>query len=138
MAIEEGIYTYIQTQSGVTALVSTRVYPIMMPQDFTLPAIVYSRISGEREHMANNTSKTTRMIGKVRARYQFDCIAETPDGAKDLGEALRKAMDGYIGLMGTNTVQACALINDNDIYDPETDTFIRSMDFRISYIEATS
>jgi predicted site-specific integrase-resolvase len=135
MTIEEGIYSYIQTKSGVTSLVSTRVYPSNMPQDFTLPAIVYFRVSSERQHEARESSVTQ---GKARARYQFDCMAETYDGAKALGEALRIAMDGYIGLMGSNTVQACSLENDRDIYDSELDIYMRVMDFRIVYLEATS
>jgi len=135
MAIEEGIYAYLQTKTAVTTLVSTRIYPIMFPQDPTLPCIVFQKVSGSRQHEARGA---VCVQGKVRSRYQFDCIAETPDGAKNLGEALRIALDGWIGLMGTNTVQSVSLIGDRDVYDPEVDFFIRSMDFLLVYLEATT
>lgn len=37
------IYNLLSTNSGITAKVGTRIYPIVMPENTVLPAIVYER-----------------------------------------------------------------------------------------------
>ena len=42
MAAEDSLYTLLSGNAGVTALVSTRIYPDVLPENCTYPAIVYS------------------------------------------------------------------------------------------------
>lgn len=129
MTIEEGLYDYLSTNVGVSAIVGTRVYPGTLPQNWTKPAISYQRVSGVRFRNLAGPA------GRATPRIQIDCWAESYSGARTLAEAVRSAMDGYAGLMGTTTVGSVVLESDIDFYEPDTDIYRVSMDFWISHIE---
>ncbi len=42
--IEEAIVSKLMSESAITALIGQRLYPQVVPQDVTLPAIAYQRI----------------------------------------------------------------------------------------------
>ena len=72
MAIEAGLYAHLVGSAGVTALVATRVYPLLVPQDATLPAIAYQRISGPRDHTHDGPSGVTPAARFIRARTPYE------------------------------------------------------------------
>lgn len=129
MTIEAGIYAYLIANSGVFALVGTRIYPQVIPQDAEMPAMAYQRISGPRDHSHSGPS------GLVVARMQLTCMAASYDGAKALGEAVRAAMDGYSGTMGTVTVDACLLDNEIDSFAAVFEKPVVRYDYLIWYQE---
>ena len=129
MTIEEGLYSYLSTNVGVSALVSTRIYPGTLPQNWTNPAISYQRISGVRVRNLSGPA------GRATPRIQIDCWAESYSGAKALATAVRSAMDGYAGLMGSTRVGSVVLESDLDFYEPDIAVYRVSMDFWISHIE---
>lgn len=129
MTIEAGIYAHLIADSGVFGLVGTRIYPQVIPQDAEMPAMAYQRISGPRDHA--HTGPT----GLVSARVQLTCMAASYDGAKALGEAVRAAMDGYSGTMGTVTVDACLLDNEIDSFAAVFEKPVVRYDYSIWYQE---
>ena len=45
--VGKAIRTRLLSVSAVTDLVSTRIYPLTLPQGVTLPAVRYQRVSGK-------------------------------------------------------------------------------------------
>lgn len=43
MSAETELYAVLSGSSGLTALVGTRIYPDILPEETSLPAVVYSR-----------------------------------------------------------------------------------------------
>jgi len=43
MSAETELYAVLAAASGLTALVGTRIYPDILPEDHQLPAVVYTR-----------------------------------------------------------------------------------------------
>lgn len=43
MSAETELYAVLTAASGLTALVSTRIYPDILPEETALPAVVYTR-----------------------------------------------------------------------------------------------
>lgn len=129
MTIEAGIYAHLITNSGVAALVATRIYPLLVPQDATLPALAYQRISGPRDHSHSGPS------GLVFARMQLTYVAASYDGAKSLGEAVRAALDGFSGTMGQVTVDACLMDNERDDWAVAFEKPVVRHDYLIWYQE---
>ncbi len=111
--VGQNVRTYLQTKSAVTDLISTRMYPLRLPQNATMPAITYQIVSRtHEEHM-------TGAAGLALARLQLDCYATTHAGSHALAEAVRASMHGYRGTMGTDFMQMCHLDNDfDDVDDP--------------------
>lgn len=135
MTIEQAIYEALTENAGVTALVGTRVYPVIAPQAATLPLIVYTLISGQQEESHSGAS------GLARPRYQFDCYAETITAAFALGEAVRLAIHGFAGTLGGAGGVTCGGIlfaGKRVLYEPETKIHRVSIDYFIWHEEATS
>ncbi len=45
MSIESDVYTAITGDSGMSAIISNRLYPLTLPEDVTFPAAEYSVVS---------------------------------------------------------------------------------------------
>lgn len=109
MTVEVGLLVYLEA-TGVG--VATRLYPNILPQNPTLPAIVYQRIATTRVNSLSGPS------GLATPRFQFTCWATTYGGAKVVAEALRAALDGYTGAAGAYAISDAILEDDGDIYEP--------------------
>jgi len=127
--LEEGIVAHLMADSDVTDLISTRLYPMVVPQDVSLPAVAYQRISGPREPVHEGAS------GLARARMQFTVLGSTYEGGKDVAEALRGSMDGFSGTMGTVAVNAAFLENDVDAWGTVFDKAVVRQDYMFWYQE---
>ncbi|NUN51914.1 MAG: DUF3168 domain-containing protein [Planctomycetaceae bacterium] len=131
--VEEGLFTLFSTTAGITALIGAgaacRAYPMELPQDETLPALVYSRISGVPEHHLTGRAN----IG--RARFQVDCYAATPAEVKALKEAVREALDHYSGAPAGEKIHAIYLESDRDFSEPSVDLYHVTLDFAVLHDE---
>ena len=127
--IEATFRTYVLAGTTLKAI-TTRMYPLKLPQSPTLPAIVYTKVSGFREHDMDGSSIAT-------PRIQFDCYAATYAAAKALADALRERADSYTGVVGSpaDTVHYAYLLNEQDFYEDDTKYFRVSMDFEIAHNE---
>lgn len=135
--IEGAIYYLLAADATVSGLVGTRIYPNLVPQAASLPAITYQQISGVREHTADGAD------GIVESRFQINCWASTYTGAKSLSDAVRKELDGYKGTVGSRNILFCFLADEDDMPQiaPETDVLQRygkRLDFIFMYDEALS
>lgn len=92
MAVEQDIYAFLIANSGVAALVGTRIYPLMIPQDADLPAVAYRRIDTPRHYSHDGYS------GLARPRFQFDCVGSSYSSARALAAAVRVAFQGWRAL----------------------------------------
>ena len=129
MAIQDGIYAFLIADAGVSAIVGTRVYPILMPQNPTFELITYQKISGVRGKQLSGTT------GYARPVIQIDCWAESFLTAQTLADAVRSAVDGYSGLMGSDVVDRAQIMNEMDLYENETQIFRVSQDYEIWHTE---
>lgn len=86
MTIGETIFSTLTADSGVTAIVSNRVYPVVIPQKGTLPAITYQRVSGRRENGISGAGEL------VAVRVQVDCWAESYSSVRALADAASAAL----------------------------------------------
>jgi hypothetical protein len=95
--------TYLLTQSGVSSLASTRVYPDALPLNYnpasTGPAVLYQRIS------AKPTASLDAYHDEERVRIQYDCYASTRTIAHQLGRAIQAALEAKKrGVLTTLTI----------------------------------
>lgn len=86
MSAETVLKTTLDAAAGVTALVSTRIYPDARPQDDVLPAIVYTRDGTEYVPTIHGT------IALTRARLSVVCLGLTRAAAEAVGDAAQAAV----------------------------------------------
>lgn len=89
------------------SLVSSRVYPLVLPQKPTLPAITYQQISAVRVR-----NLPVGRAGKVRLRIQIDCWAETYAAVHALADSVKALLDA--------TATERVLDNEFDLFESET------------------
>ena len=110
MDIEQGIITYLVSKS----VSGGRVYPLTLPQNAVLPAVVMQRVSSVPDYVHEGAS------GLELGRFQFTAWAENYAAAKATATAVIAALSGYKGLMGTVEVGASFIANQIDQKDPES------------------
>lgn len=130
MAIEEALYTRLTGHAGTAALVSTRVYPNVLPQRATLPAITYRRVSGTREHAMGADPEN------VNSRVQVDCWASSYSGVKALYAQVFDALTRYRATVGAEQIDDIFAGVPLDLYEPEKELHRVSTDFLIWHREA--
>jgi hypothetical protein len=124
----------ILDSSAVAAIAGTRVFPGVIPQRSTFPAVAYSQITAQR------TSVMGSDTGTVRATWQVDCYAITYADARRLASEVRKSLERKAGSFGSSviaarTIQAIFVEADTDLFEDETQLHRVSTDYVIWYQE---
>ena len=124
--------------AGVTAIVGAspndRIYPVVLPEKPTYPAVTYRQVSGRRLQGTHDDPG----VGIVTV--QVTAFAQTYDAAKALAEQIRLALERYgTAVTGTVidgvTVYDITLGSDADEYVPELDIFAVATDFTVTFQE---
>ena len=127
--IEAGLVTYLSEYAPLTALIGTRLYPDRLPQSPTLPAVVYFSVSDPGSYSHDGETDWREEI------FQFDCWGVTPLEAISVKNALRGALSGYKGMMGSVTVEAAFVQGGRTMDDDETGLFRRILEVVFQYKE---
>ena len=133
MKTEEALYAYLAAYSNLTALVSTRIFPVVHEIDADFPSVVYRRLGSEPVH-AMGSDADLRAVTVLVA-----CVAETYTELKDVQYQVETALRGYSGTMGGVSgvvVQRVLLDNIWDDYEDDMRLFVSYLEFEIWAEEA--
>jgi hypothetical protein len=114
-------YSRLISHAGLSALVGDRIYPLVLPQNTALPAVVYQRISGQR---IQNLTRDTG--GPQRIRVQLTAWAEDVDTANSVAEQVRQAMEAATGWRALHAL-------DVEQYEPDTGLYSVVADYLVHY-----
>ncbi len=131
--IEKAIYYRLSHASTVTALTSTRIYNLELPQETTMPAIVFSRINTNRDLISHGGA-----LGLAESIIQVSLYADTVPEVRALSEAVRKTLHVYKGTNNGVEILLSRLINEVDLFDSELEVYHVAMDFQVKFREATA
>ena len=131
--IEEALVALLEADAGVSALVGNRIYPIVIPDGASLPAIAYQRISGPRAETMDGPS------GLAWPRFQITSVAETVSEAIALANAVRHALDGYSGTVLGVVIDSILILNESTAFNTsvadEGESWLVMQDFRVWHLE---
>lgn len=97
--LEDGIYSLLLDNSSIVSLVSTRIYPVNLPEDVDLfPCITFQRITTTPEYTMDGP------LGLEKVRVQIDAWSFDYGEVKAVAEALRIALDGFSGSLPNGAV----------------------------------
>jgi hypothetical protein len=127
--MEESLIQLLLADSGLSALVSTRVYPGSRPQGSALPAVVLNRISGGPGYADDGET------GLTNTRIQIDCWAATYGQAKLVARAVTASLSDFQGTIGNTVFCSVMLEDERDLREgggnvPEN-PFRTSLDFDV-------
>lgn len=128
--LEVAIFSRLTTFAGLSALISTRCYPVVAPQNPTAPYVTYTRIDGPRE------SALSEDMGLPHPRMQIDCWAETYAGVRAVALQVRLAMQrwGPATVAGVEVLDAL-LDGEQDSYEDSVKLFRTTWDFIVWHRE---
>ena len=136
MTIETGLRTHLLADGPVAALVvdlsldpadQRRIYPDILPQKPTYPALTYEIISDIPYRALAGDS------GREVVRARIHCWAKTAAGRDDLSRKVRTALADFSGLMGTTAVSSVKFESWNNLYDDAPEVYRRVTDFMITH-----
>lgn len=107
---------FLVRATDVAALIGVRVYPRQLPQAVTVPALSYFQVDAIRVRELDGPA------GKVRRRIQIDSWARTHTEAWNLADAVRLALDGFSGMMGSTDVGSVNMQNEIEFFEPDAGT----------------
>lgn len=137
MSIETALRSYLATKDVIIAQVSTRVFAQIAKKSASLPYITFNTITERHEHHLAGAA------GLAEATIQIDVWSATLAKRDSTANAVRNALDGFTGSMGSELlkVRNCVLQNRANFMEPEgkgreKPIFRASMDFSIWHVEA--
>jgi hypothetical protein len=129
MTIEARMYTYLSTHTDVKALVSTRIYPIVIPLEGRLPALAYQVLSDPPLETHQG------VIDFHRIGVQFTAQADTYEDAVELSDTLNDAMEAWQGAVTGFFITRCVRRSVMDGYNLPGAAFTRRITFEIQFHE---
>lgn len=127
--MESRIVSLLTANTAVTNIVSDRIYPLVIPDLGTKPAVVYTRISESKPKLYDGVSSLRKV------KLQLDCWSTTFAEARALASAVESVLDEYSGTV--NTMKFLSITKENQIDKLETtnNDFGVTIDFTINYIK---
>ena len=119
--IEELLFRHLTRNQALVALVDNRIYPLVLPQNPTIPAIAYQRISTQMVLDRDDAHLQ-------RPRFQFDCYDRRAIQAWRLADALEEALAALKGQDGDPRIDCTLLDGRTDLFDPDTNLYRVSID----------
>tara|TARA_Y100000310_G_scaffold239557_1_gene243183 strand:- start:1870 stop:2286 length:417 start_codon:yes stop_codon:yes gene_type:complete len=95
--IEDAIYEHLVEAAAISAVVGSRVYPNLLPNGTTYPALMYRPISSNRDQTHNAETGSF-----VKSRWEFNCYGASYTEATTLARAVRAELESYQGDLGAN------------------------------------
>lgn len=128
------LYEYLTGIPAIAERIRGRMYPIMLPEDASLPAIVYAPV------LANYDSALQGDTGFVRQTVQFVCHDKTYKRARELSRLVKGALQDYHGDMRGLFIQAVFIktdyeFNGNTALKFDTEEYLSSIEFEIFFNE---
>ena len=86
--IETQIYSVLSSAPALSALCGSRIYPLVLPDEVTMPAISYIFVGG-----SSKSTQDTR--GSQKYRLEVNCWSNTYLSAVTLRNAVIDTLDSY-------------------------------------------
>ncbi|GEM_PF-941314 len=130
----QAVYEKLCSDSSISRYVCGRIYPIVLPEDAPLPAIVYTPV------LANYDSALQGDTGFVRQTMQFVCHDTTYKKARELSRKVKCVFQDYSGDMCGLNIQAVFIKSDyeyngNTALKFDMNEYMSSIEFEFHFNE---
>jgi len=128
------LYEHLTNSQELTAVVGQNIFPLFIPQNEQIPALIYYPIS------TNYDTALQKDTGFVRTIIQFDCHDKTFKKARQLSRIVKKIFQNFSGDMNGIRVEATFIKSDLVINDSTNNKFdakdtIHIIEFEFYFIE---
>ena len=106
--IKVDFLAFLKSKTAIKNIVGRKIYAGQAPSSASLPYITIARISEPPHH------HMTAAAGIASPTFQVDSWGRNLKQVSVLSEAIRNAIDGFRGLMGTTDVRVARIISTSD------------------------
>ena len=128
--IETAIYDRLIADTDIASMVGNRIYPLILPQNPTFPAITYQKEGVTRPGNFDAAADTYAV-----SYFQIDAWGLTFEIAKDLHDKIKICLNNFVGLMGTDRIYRLAIESETPAYEIKIDAYRVSGMFVINHKE---
>lgn len=125
MSAHAAVHGILLANTAVSGLVGSRIYPSVLPQGVTYPAISYEQIHG------SEATGPQAYRGLFRARFQVSIFARDRAGSIALAAAVSAALKRYRGTVAGVPVSDVFIDDSIDLFDPESGVYFIAQEYRI-------
>ena len=109
------LYTVLTASTLITSLTTNRIYPVIIPQNATLPHIAYTRVSGDR------VNGLAGYLTTERPKYQIDIYSDSYEQARTLSGRVHTVLNA--------STMAVILLSDTDLYEDDVSQYRVTNDY---------
>lgn len=127
MSLEDAVYSRLTTFAGLSALVSTRVYPLHLPQKPTYPCIAYRRAATDSEPLLSTDTDI------LKAKFEIASFSKAYDSSVSVGDQIRQAFQRFKGVESSITILDTILIDLDQSFEADYEIYETALTFEIWY-----
>jgi hypothetical protein len=127
MSIAPGLIAILSSDPTVTAAIAGRIYPVILPETPTYPALTYRILSNVPTY-----DLTGAVIGE-RTRIEFTAWSTVYGDCQNVHDAIRSVLDGF---NGATTGGGFVVVRDGgavDDFDVDRRAYTSSVDYRMTH-----
>lgn len=129
--IEEALVKYLLAQTGLTDLISSKLFPEEIPMGTTLPAVSYIKVSDVKLHTL------TGQDGLERPFIQFTVMSLTKAATRLVANQIEVALKDYVGTLSGIVIQYIRLENKMSNLETSNDgtvkVYTEDLEFQINF-----
>lgn len=125
MAAEAALAQRLLSATGVTALVGTRVEPLLLPDNASYPSVVYRTFDREP------TSTFADDVALSATSIEVESYGTTYASARATADAVKSALQRWSGTVAGIVVDHVFYEDETADYDSEARVFVISQDYRL-------
>lgn len=127
--METRIVSLLENDAAISALVSDRIYPNAVPETGSVPAIIYTMISDNREKDFDGSNEI------IKQRLQLSVWSKSYATSKQITKEIIRLFDSYKGEYDGIKFHSIFLENAVDLFDHDTNQSGNNVDLIINYEE---
>jgi len=121
----KAIYNLLRTDSDITNLVSSRIYPQIASQGADFPFIVYLLVDVDPSDTKSGVSTLDQ------SRYDIVVASKTYSEVSTITELVRNRLDRYSGTIESVVIDSIQFQSVDADNDPATETYVTSSEYII-------
>lgn len=133
MTIESALRAHLLADSNISNEISTRMFPLRLPQNTEFTAITYQVISGDSTYTQDGDS------GLDRPRIQIDVWDPSYEKSVEVGNLVKDRLSGFKGTVSGIEIQGIFRDSwrdlDDVLADGITKLYRRSQDFFVHHVD---
>jgi len=127
--IEACLFSKLSTTASLSSVVSSRIFPLIAPENTTLPFVTYQIINSDIPRNLNGRS------GVRSARFQINAFANSYLSAAQIIQIIKDVLCGSTFTEFGIKVSQAAIYNDFSDYEKDTRFFRKYIDLELFYSE---